>query len=141
MEKSTATAIAHPNIAFIKYWGNRDQDLRIPATDSISMNLGGLTTRTEVSYDSSLNNDVLQINNKPADELATLRISKFLEFTRKLAGIQIYARVKSENNFPMGTGIASSASAFAALSLAASAAAGLDLSEHELSRLARRGSG
>jgi diphosphomevalonate decarboxylase len=47
----------------------------------------------------------------------------------------------TSNNFPSGAGIASSASAFAALALAGSKAAGLNLSEQDLSRLARRGSG
>jgi diphosphomevalonate decarboxylase len=51
------------------------------------------------------------------------------------------AEVMSENNFPAGAGIASSAAAFAALALASSKAAGLGLSEAQLSILARRGSG
>ena len=58
-----------------------------------------------------------------------------------MAGIQERAEIVSENNFPSGAGIASSASAFAVLALASSKAAGLDLSERELSRLAWRGSG
>ena len=58
-----------------------------------------------------------------------------------MAGIDHFARIESENNFPMGAGIASSASAFAALALASSTAAGLDLDEAALSRLARTGSG
>ena len=49
-----ATAIANPNIAFIKYWGNRDHNLRIPSTGSISMNLAGLETRTCVHFDPEL---------------------------------------------------------------------------------------
>ena len=60
---------------------------------------------------------------------------------RERAGLRAQAEVVSENNFPSGAGIASSASAFAALAMAASEAAGLTLSEGELSRLARRGSG
>ncbi len=50
----TATAQASPNIAFIKYWGNRDQTLRLPANGSISMNLGGLHTRTSVAFSPEL---------------------------------------------------------------------------------------
>jgi diphosphomevalonate decarboxylase len=60
---------------------------------------------------------------------------------RELARIEDHAEIVSENNFPSGAGIASSASAFAALALASSKAAGLNLTERELSRLARRGSG
>ena len=62
MTFSTATAIAHPNIAFIKYWGNRDNELRIPSNGSISMNLEGLSTRTTVSFQPSLPFDELIIN-------------------------------------------------------------------------------
>ncbi len=141
MSQKTATAIAHPNIAFIKYWGNRHQALRIPANGSISMNLGALFTRTQVTFDESLAADQLSINEAPATGAAHHRVSDFLAWVRHISAIEEFARVESENNFPMGTGIASSASAFAALSLAASRAAGLGLDEKDLSRLARRGSG
>ncbi len=69
------------------------------------------------------------------------RVTVFLDLVRQMAGMDWCADVSSENNFPAGAGIASSASAFAALALAATKAAGLELSEPELSRLARRGSG
>jgi diphosphomevalonate decarboxylase len=141
MNATSATAQACPNIAFIKYWGNRDPILRIPANGSISMNLEGLETRTTVTFDSGLAQDQLILNGQSASEEARQRVSMFLDRVRKLAGLNLCARVESQNNFPTGAGIASSASAFAALSLAASAAAGLKLSERECSRLARRGSG
>jgi diphosphomevalonate decarboxylase len=141
MQTRTATAIAHPNIAFIKYWGNRDQDLRIPSNGSISMNLEGLFTRTRVEFDPTLKADRLILGGDEMDGPVLQRVSNFLAIVRARAKINDHARVSSENNFPMGTGIASSASAFAALSLAASAAAGLQLHENQLSRLARRGSG
>ncbi|RME08403.1 MAG: diphosphomevalonate decarboxylase [Anaerolineae bacterium] len=137
----TATAVACSNIAFIKYWGNRDAALRLPANGSLSMNLDSLTTRTTVRFDPRLEADVLILNGESAAEEARRRVSDFLEIVRRMAGMPTKARVESENNFPMGAGIASSASAFAALSLAASAAAGLLLDEAALSRLARRGSG
>jgi diphosphomevalonate decarboxylase len=135
------TAIAFPNIAFIKYWGNRDSVLRIPSNGSISMNLDGLETRTQVTFDPALKKDQLTINGKPLFEKSLERVSVVLNLVRQMAGLPHFARVESRNNFPTGAGIASSASAFAALSLAASTAAGLALSEPELSRLARRGSG
>lgn len=135
------TAIASPNIAFIKYWGNRDDALRLPANGSISMNLDGLFTRTRVAFDSTLPQDQLTLHGQPQAGPTLERVSRFLERVRELAGLSWFARVESENNFPTGAGIASSASAFAALALAASRAAGLELSEAALSRLARRGSG
>jgi len=141
MPTKIATAIANPNIALIKYWGNRDDRLRLPANGSISMNLAGLTTRTQVSYDPTLSADQLVLNGKPVGAASLARVSLILERVRSMAGLKLFAQVESANNFPMGAGIASSASAFAALSLAATAAAGLKLSERDLSRLARIGSG
>ena len=138
---TTITAQANPNIAFIKYWGNRNNSLRLPANGSISMNLDGLFSRTTVTFSGSFRADSLRIGDRPVAGQGLERVSSFLDLVRKLAGMNLRARVVSENNFPSGAGIASSAAAFAALALAGSQAAGLDLSEAELSRLARRGSG
>lgn len=137
----SASAIAHPNIAFIKYWGNCNPSARIPANGSISMNLGGLETRTTVQFDADLPADQLIIDRKIIEGQALSRVAEFLAVVRNMADVRNFARVTSENNFPMGAGIASSAAAFAALSLAASRAAGLGLSERQLSQLARTGSG
>jgi diphosphomevalonate decarboxylase len=141
MTTLTATAIANPNIAFIKYWGNCEPEARIPANGSISMNLGGLETRTTVTFDAFLNSDDLTLNGETAGGPALGRVSEFLNQVRRMAGINHFALIESQNNFPMGAGIASSASAFAALALAASSAAGLNLDEFALSQLARTGSG
>jgi diphosphomevalonate decarboxylase len=141
MSVNSASAAAHPNIAFIKYWGNRENELRIPSNSSLSMNLAGLETTTEVTFFGSLESDRLTINDQPAPVEGMGRVRQVLDLVRKLSGLECYASVESHNNFPTGAGIASSASAFAALSLAATAAAGLNLDERELSRLARRGSG
>jgi len=138
---TTATAQAHPNIAFIKYWGNRDNTLRLPMNGSISMNLDGLYTRTTVSFQPSLPFDELIINGREVIGAGLERVSNILDIIRGMAKITERAEVMTENNFLSGAGIASSASAFAALALAGSKAAGLNLSEPELSRLARRGSG
>jgi diphosphomevalonate decarboxylase len=138
---TTITAQAHPNIAFIKYWGNRDNTLRLPMNGSISMNLDRLYTRTTVSFQNSLPFDELIINGHEITGAGLNRVTNILDIIRTMANIQEHAEVVSENNFPSGAGIASSASAFAALALAGSKAAGLDLSKPELSRLARRGSG
>lgn len=137
----TAYAIANPNIAFIKYWGNRDPALRLPSNGSISMTLGGLETQTTVTFDESLHSDNISVDGQPASASASERVSLHLDRIRLIAGFDIYATVESHNNFPVGTGLASSASAFAALTLAGISAAGLSLQPIELSRLARRGSG
>ena len=134
-------AQAHPNIAFIKYWGNTDNILRIPQNGSISMNLGTLWTKTYVEFNPKNVKDELYINNVKANDIYLSRVSKFLDVVRKIAGEKLYAKIRSVNNFPIGAGIASSASAFAALALAASNALQLDLSEKDLSILARKGSG
>jgi diphosphomevalonate decarboxylase len=138
---TTATARSHPNIAFIKYWGNRDARLRIPLNGSISMNLDGLFTRTQVTFRPEHEVDILNLNRQNVGGVALERVVTILDLVREWARLPLFAEVVSENNFPTGAGIASSAAAFAALALAASKAAGLDLSEAELSRLARRGSG
>jgi diphosphomevalonate decarboxylase len=141
VKKLSSSAIAHPNIALIKYWGNKNQVLRIPVNGSISFNLDSLFTKTQVTFISELPSDILFNDGHETSGSGLDRVVSFLNFVRELAGKQIFAQVNSENNFPVGTGIASSASAFAALSLAASNAIGLNLSEKELSCLARRGSG
>lgn len=141
MKTMFATAQAHPNIALIKYWGNRDNSLRLPMNGSISMNLDGLATRTTVSFQPSLALDEFVLNGREMTGHALERVSAMLDLVRAKAGFRMRAEVVSENNFPTGAGIASSASAFAALALAASKAAGMELHEVELSRLARRGSG
>ncbi len=141
MTEYQATALAHPNIALIKYWGNKDHEYRIPENGSISFNLGSLQTKTKVTFNSNFEKDQLIINQTPIEGPGLKRVSHILGLVRELSGKPYFAQVTSENNFPMGAGIASSAAAFAALSLAASSAIGLHLNEKDLSRLARRGSG
>ncbi len=137
----TATSIACANIAFIKYWGNRDSALRLPVNGSISMNLDGLYTRTTVSFQPSLGWDELVINGREVTGKGLERVSAILDIVRRSAGISLRAEVVSQTNFPTGAGLASSAAAFAALALAATRAAALDWSEAQISRLARLGSG
>jgi diphosphomevalonate decarboxylase len=135
-----ATAIAPSNIAFIKYWGVKDEKLRLPANGSLSMNLSNLLTTTTVEFNSLFKDDTIEINGEQDREEAS-RVIKHLNRIRNMANISEKAKVISTNNFPTGTGLSSSASGFAALSLAGAKAAGLDLSEKELSILARQGSG
>jgi diphosphomevalonate decarboxylase len=141
MRNYSATSVACANIAFIKYWGDRDPAIRLPENGSISMNLEGMETRTKVIFDPDLMQDRLRINGNLTVGEPLMRISSFLDRLRTAAQVTWRAEVDSSNNFPMGTGIASSASAFAALACAASAALNQQLEEKELSRLARVGSG
>jgi diphosphomevalonate decarboxylase len=136
-----ATAVANANIALIKYWGNSDQTLRLPANPSLSMNMGGLTSTTTVAFDAALETDQILLDGAPLSGTGHQRVVDHLERVRALAGCVDRARVVSRNAFVSGAGLASSASGFAALTLAATAAAGLTLSERELSALARLGSG
>jgi diphosphomevalonate decarboxylase len=136
-----ATAVANPNIAFVKYWGKIDAALNLPANPSLSMALGALTTTTTVEFRPGLPFDMVTIDGQPAKGSAMARVVAHVDRVRSLAGTEDRVWVASRNDFPAGTGLASSASGFAALSLAATRAAGLKLSEAELSRLARLGSG
>jgi diphosphomevalonate decarboxylase len=134
-------AEAQTNIALVKYWGKRDARLNLPAVGSLSLTLDGLTTRTAVAFDSGRDEDTLVLNGVAERGHPLTRISRFLDLVRALAGTMARAEVVSDNNFPTAAGLASSASAFAALALAATRAAGLELPARELSVLARRGSG
>ena len=136
-----ATAIAHPNIALVKYWGKRYPPLNLPAAGSFSVTLSGLTTRTTVKFAKGLDSDVVIINDRAIGGPRRDRVSSFLELVRQMAGMTHRATVHTYNDFPTAAGIASSASGFAALATAATAAAGLQLDTQELSVLARRGSG
>ena len=135
------TAVAHANIALVKYWGKRDAVRNLPAVGSISLTLQELFTRTSVEFRKDLSTDRLMLNGTPGEKGALQRVSQFLDLIRTAANIKLPAQISSENNFPTGAGLASSASGFAALALAASAAAGLRFSPRELSAYARQGSG
>lgn len=135
---TTAAARAHSNIALIKYWGKRDPILNLPAVGSISITLDDLYTDTRVTFDPALHADELCLDDQPTD---AHRISQLLDLLRRRAGCHDRALVESHNNFPTGAGLASSASGFAALTVAASQALELDMNPQELSIVARQGSG
>ncbi|OYS86128.1 diphosphomevalonate decarboxylase [Limosilactobacillus reuteri] len=136
-----ATAKAHTNIALVKYWGKKDQDLIIPQTDSLSLTLNEFYTTTTVNFDNYLTSDLVAIDQHILSKKEAQKVVHVLDIVRQLSGIKSFARVDSINHVPTAAGLASSASAFAALAGAASTAAGLNLSSRDLSRLARRGSG
>lgn len=133
-----ATARAQPNIALIKYWGKRDSHRNLPAVGSISITLADLFTTMRVEFDSALRGDVLIVNGR--DDVTMLpRVRRCLDM---VAGERRpSARVMSQSNFPIAAGLASSASAFAALVVAADAATGQARTTAQLASLAGSASG
>lgn len=132
------TARAHTNIALVKYWGKENEELIIPANSSLSLTLDEFYTDTSVKFDESLNSDAVILNGKVINDA---KITKFMDIIRQKTNINTFAHIESTNHVPTSAGLASSASAYAALAAAGSKAAGLNLNEKDLSRLARRGSG
>jgi diphosphomevalonate decarboxylase len=139
--RAAVTYEAPPNIALVKYWGVRDPALALPYNSSFSVTLADMRSHTTVRFDETLGADSVILNGKVATGGPRDGVVKFLDRVRTMADFDARADVRSENNFPTATGLASSASGFAALAGAASAAAGLRLSDRELSQLARFGSG
>jgi len=134
------TAIAPSNVALIKYWGKKNEKLRLPLNGTVSVNLSNLLTKTTVEFSSKYKEDDIVINRrKNLKEIG--KVVKHLDRVRKMANINEKAKVVSLSNFPPDSGLASSASGFAALTLAAAKSAGLNLSKRELSILSRIGSG
>jgi diphosphomevalonate decarboxylase len=127
---SEGAAIAHPNIALVKYWGKRDRQLNLPAVPSLSLTLDGWHTETSID----IGHDRFVLNKKPVDDPRVFRLLDLLDPERP------DFNVTSKNNFPTGAGLASSSSGFAALAVAGGAAFGRS-DPAELSVLARRGSG
>lgn len=135
------TVRAHSNIALIKYWGKRHEALRLPTNGSLSLTLDKLFTETSLDYSSDLSADELILNGESVSGKMLVRVQRFMQIVRDRYGLTEFARIESVNHFPTGAGLASSASAFAALALAATTAAGLEHDSRELSILARLGSG
>jgi diphosphomevalonate decarboxylase len=135
-----ARARARANIALAKYWGKSDETLNLPAVPSISMTLDPLVTETAVEFREGLTSDEFVLNDAPALAVEDKRVSALLDRVRAESGIGLRARVASTNHFPTASGLASSASGFAALAAAARAAAGLAYDAAKVSALARQSS-
>ncbi len=138
--KGSATAVAHANIAFSKYWGKRPYPGNYPAVPSLSLTLDAMTTRTQVTFDDALERDSLVLGEVAQEGRPLERVTAMLDRVREAASIQTRASVTSVNDFPTASGLASSASGFAALALASVRAVGLDWTLDRVSDLARRSS-
>ncbi|NKC01670.1 MAG: diphosphomevalonate decarboxylase [Pseudomonadales bacterium] len=126
-------ALAHPNIALIKYWGKQDKLGNFPATPSLSITLDGLVTETVLTDGST---DRFVINGKEQDDP---KVAGFLGALRASLSVPPL-EIETVNNFPTGAGLASSASGFAALMTAINAHCQFGLSTEMMSDWARQGS-
>lgn len=136
-----ASAVAHPIQGLVKYHGLSDPLLRLPFHDSISVCTAPLETWTTVSFEEDEKADSLELNGKLMDGRPLERAVSVLDEVRRIAGIDLRARIVSRNDFATNVGLGASASAFAAGALAAAGAAGLDLDPRQLSTIARLGAG
>ena len=128
-----ATALAHPNVALVKYWGKREGAENIPATPSLSLTLEALNTRTTVAAAAE---DSLRINGVRQQDAKVDCLVRRMRAAFDLPPLAI----TTANDFPTGAGLASSASGFAALVTAVDATFDLGMNEAERSVWARRGS-
>lgn len=139
------TAQGSPNIAFIKYWGKKDEKLILPCNSSLSMTLSAdaVNTTTSVLFSQRLKEDKLYIDGEKQDvnEKEIRERLWILDKLRKDAGSDAKFLVVSQNNFPAASGLASSASGIATLVYVLNLALELNLSPKELSIIARQGSG
>ena len=134
------TVTTHANIALNKYWGKRNEELILPTKSSLAVNVAALTTTTTASF-SSTSNHVITTAWNNHDTAAQKSITTFLDLFKQRYGVTDFFTIKTENNFGQKSGLASSASGFAALTLAITQLCNLHLPEEELSILARQGSG
>ncbi len=134
-----ASAVAHPIQGLIKYHGLKDDRLRIPFHDSVSVCTSPLMTRTTVEF--GHDSDTAVIDGKEVGGREMERILAVVDPLRTEAQESSGMKIVSENNFSSNIGLGASSSGFAALALASATALGMDLPLEEVSRYARRGAG
>ena len=78
------------------------------------------------------------LNGQTVDDSEATKIRRFMDIVRDLGKTSMYAHIESDNFVPTAAGLASSASAYAALAAACNEALKLGLTGKALSRLARR---
>lgn len=133
------TAYAPTNIALVKYWGKRNQELNLPLTSSLSISLADKGAQTTLSV-SSIKQDVFILNGKivPTTSSFHQRLSCYLDLFR---AENLYFEVNIISTVPIAAGLASSACGFAAMTLALNKFFSWQLPLQQLSILARLGSG
>lgn len=137
-----AEAYAPANIALVKYWGKRDENLNLPAASSLSVSLGPLGSHVRLAEaEPGAVADTVFLNGVALDPGTSFarRASAWLDLVRPAPGFRF--DLQARNTVPTAAGFASSASGFAALAKAADALFGWNLPQSSLSVLARLGSG
>ena len=137
--KPQGEAFAATNIALIKYWGKRDTLLNLPLTNSLSMSVPGKGSHT-VLKPTTGHSDRIFLDNQALSTEASFakRITAFLDLFRTP---QQKFEIHTHNNIPTAAGLASSASGFAALTLALNDLYDWQFDQEILSIFARLGSG
>ena len=130
------------NIALIKYWGKRNEELKLPMSSSLSYSSATLGTKTELQLnDADEDVVILNGNNIANDSVFYNNTINFVNLFRNTLHFDKRLIIKTTNNIPTASGLASSASGFASLTLAINDFFDLNLNQKELSILARLGSG
>ena len=139
-----ASAVANSNIALVKYWGKRNDEIILPYNSSISVTTEGMFAHTTVEFSKSLEKDSYELNGTvfPEDSPEYSKTRKFVDMCRRIGGLRdLPIRMVSRTNFPVAAGLASSAAGLAALATAIDSALDLRMNKIDLSKLARQGSG
>ncbi|EGT48442.1 hypothetical protein CAEBREN_16419 [Caenorhabditis brenneri] len=153
MEQNEVTVRVPMNIALVKYWGKRDEQLILPLNDSISLTVDKLTAETTVRMIEGVGKNTVEINGKNVELSSNKRYQTVFDEALRLqrkrkeisdsngnsTSISHYFQVISTTNFPVAAGLASSAAGFAAIALGIQRL--LNLDDSQANRLARIGSG
>jgi phosphomevalonate decarboxylase len=134
------SAKAHPIQGLIKYHGLKDEILRIPFHDSISVATSPTVSHTTIEFGGS-ESDAATVDGRELAGRELERVLSVVDEVRRRSGTKEKFKMVSNNNFPSNVGLGASASGFAALTLAACEATGLRLSLEQMSVIARRGAG
>lgn len=142
-DQNSQECFAPSNIALAKYWGKRDEELFLPENSSLSLSLGSLGAKTQISIIEEpqhrlvLNGQDLQLESRFAQPI--VRFLSFFDVPTRAQHCSFL--VQTSLNFPHSSGLASSACGFAALTLALNDLMGWNLSYRALTQIARIGSG
>ena len=133
------TAIAHPNFALVKYWGKKDIDQNMPAMSSISLTVDSMRSKTKIYKNLSSKQHRLFINGEEEQDIS--KILPPLQYLSKISKSNDFLVIRSENNFPTSSGLASSASGIASFVTAYEAHYDIDLKMSDRVNACMLGSG